>query len=124
MFPPKKGKPKKNLVQSILHPIRRVTKRADGTLRIVKDSYSNHKVDWWTINKQILERDDYRCRATLTDADGSNRRRCTHSKASGHRLEVHHVKELSKGGKTIAANLITLCERCHHARHKHLRGTH
>lgn len=118
-----KVKKKKSVMQQLLHPIRKVTRRADGVMRIVKDSYSNGKVDWWTINKQVLERDDYRCRATLRNRDGSTKR-CTNSRASGARLEVHHVKELSKGGKTIMANLITLCERCHCQRHAHMKGKH
>lgn len=119
-------KKKKSALQQLLHPIKRTTQRADGVVRIVKDSYSNGKQSWWTINKQILERDDYRCRAHLRNPDGTTRR-CTNSKAGGFTLEVHHVKPLSKGGKTISANLITLCERCHNARHSHLqrsRGKH
>lgn len=118
-----KPKKKKSLMQSILHPTRYVKKRADGTVRIVRDSYSSHKVDWWTINKQVLERDDYRCRATLINPQDGTKRRCTRSKANGDKLEVHHVKELSKGGKTISANLITLCESCHNKRHRHLQRT-
>lgn len=109
----------KSKVQQILHPIRRVSKRADGTLRIVRDSYHNHKQSWWDICKIVLERDDHRCRAVRVLPNG-RKLRCTHSKLSEHRLEVHHVKPLSRGGKTITANLITLCERCHQQRHAHL----
>lgn len=128
MWPTKKkgltiGKKKKSLTQQTLHQVRRVSTGANGVVRIVRDSYSNHKQGWWEINKQVLERDDHRCRATLVNADGT-KHRCTRSKAGGYRLEVHHVKELSKGGKTIMANLITLCEACHCRRHKHMQGKH
>ena len=118
-----KAKPKKSKISQILHPTRFVKKRVDGTLRIVRDGYSNGKQDWWTISKQVLERDGYQCRATLVDSSGS-RRRCPHSRATGHRLEVHHIKELSRGGKTIKSNLITLCESCHIKRHHHLKRQH
>lgn len=113
----------KNKISAILHPQRFVKRRVDGTLRIVRDGYSNARQDWWTISKKVLERDGYQCRATLIDDSGS-RRRCPNSRHTGHRLEVHHIKELSKGGKTIMANLLTLCERCHRQRHHHLKRNH
>ena len=34
------------------------------------------------------------------------------------RLEAHHLIERSRGGKDTLANLITLCEDCHHQLHK------
>lgn len=45
--------------------------------------------------------------------------RCQGCGAAG-RLEVHHRKRLSDGGEPYAAeNLIVLCRRCHHDRHRH-----
>lgn len=114
----------KSKTSSILHPTRFVSRRADGTVRIVRDSYHNTKQSWWDMCKRILERDGYRCRAVHVGPDGQ-KVRCPHSRTTGHRLEVHHVKPLSRGGKTIPSNLICLCDDCHSKRHVHMRrGTH
>ncbi len=48
----------------------------------------------------ILKRDGFRCCI------------CGSSQADGVKLEVDHIIPVSKGGKTIADNLQTLCERC------------
>lgn len=93
-----------------------VRRRSDGTVSIVRDRYSNNKHSWFEIRKKVLERDGYRCAALIKDSKG-NVCRCN----STNRLQVHHRKPLSKGGKTTALNLITLCERCHEARHTHMK---
>lgn len=48
----------------------------------------------------ILRRDHYKCQI------------CGRSKNEGAKLEVDHIIPLSKGGKTIDANLQTLCHEC------------
>lgn len=113
VFAPKQ----KTRTQQILNKTRFVSKRADGTLRIVRDSYHNTDQTWWAMQKRVCSRDSNQCRAVTVDSSGA-RVRCTHSKPD-YKLHCHHVKPLSKGGKTIIANLILLCEDCHHKRHKH-----
>ena len=49
----------------------------------------------------VLERDGYKCQ------------QC----GSRHRLEVHHVKPLSKGGSPHPDNCKTLCRNCHISLH-------
>lgn len=54
------------------------------------------------VMKQVLKRDDYRCRGC-----GTTRH-----------LEVHHIIFRSQGGKDEPSNLVTLCRRCHQRAHK------
>jgi 5-methylcytosine-specific restriction endonuclease McrA len=35
--------------------------------------------------------------------------------------DVHHLIELSGGGRTVMSNLVTICKTCHARRHPHLR---
>ena len=49
---------------------------------------------------EILKRDGYRCRI------------CGRSAQDGVKLEVDHIVPVSKGGKTVASNLQTLCWDC------------
>lgn len=49
---------------------------------------------------KIIKRDGYRCRA------------CGFAVQDGARLHVDHIKPVSKGGKTKAENLQTLCAAC------------
>ena len=44
--------------------------------------------------------------------------RCQQCHKQGVRLEAHHLQFRSNGGKDTLANLITLCEQCHHLLHK------
>lgn len=48
----------------------------------------------------IMKRDNYRCRI------------CGSTSSDGIKLHVDHIKPVSKGGKTLAENLQTLCDRC------------
>ncbi len=54
---------------------------------------------------QILDRDRFAC------VD------CGTPRAGGVRLEVHHVKWVSRGGSNDRDNLVTLCNACHAGRH-------
>lgn len=58
-------------------------------------------IDGKTI-RQVLERDDYRCRGC-----GNTRH-----------LELHHIIFRSQGGTDEADNLVTLCRRCHQRTHR------
>ena len=80
----------------------------NGTARIRRDSYSNTQTDWWTIRKEVFERDGGKCQSRDTG------RVCLKPG-----VDVHHVLSLSRGGTTTKPNLITLCELCHQARHRH-----
>ena len=53
--------------------------------------------NWREISEKAKKRDGYKCR------------KCD----STDRLEVHHIIRVSRGGRTILANLITLCHACH-----------
>lgn len=61
---------------------------------------------------EILERDVFRCQdcgASRGDPDV--------------RLQVHHLREVSRGGSNDPVNLITLCSNCHAGRHAVAPGT-
>jgi predicted restriction endonuclease len=53
---------------------------------------------WDVIRRATLARDGYRCR--LCGAPNAT-------------LQVHHLLEVSRGGRTEPSNLLTLCEDCH-----------
>jgi 5-methylcytosine-specific restriction endonuclease McrA len=57
---------------------------------------------WRELSRQIKIRDCWRC---------------TSCKDNRH-LEVHHRVPLKYGGTNAPSNLITLCSKCHHARHQ------
>jgi len=44
--------------------------------------------------------------------------RCQHCHKQGARLEAHHIQYRQLGGKDTLANLLTLCEYCHHRLHE------
>jgi hypothetical protein len=66
-------------------------------------------MDWIPPREQArdaaLNRDDHTCRECGADRDDA------------HRLEAHHVRPSADGGPDAAANLITLCARCHRDKH-------
>lgn len=107
---------KKTGVQAILHSVRFKKARADGSLRIVRDTYNTKGAgSWWQIQKEVLARDGHQCTARITLSSGRTVRcpNTTH-------LHVHHLTRLSVGGITDKGRLATLCEACHHKRHAHL----
>jgi 5-methylcytosine-specific restriction endonuclease McrA len=67
--------------------------------------------DWSTISKAVIARDGNKCR------------RCGCTSAEGNRLNAHHIIRVSQGGRTIMANLKTLCHKCHSKEpgHGHMR---
>lgn len=83
-------------------------RRANGTARIKRDSYSNSTTNWWDIRKEVFERDDKKCQSRIGG------RACLKPG-----VDVHHIIPLSRGGTTTKGNLITVCESCHQARHRH-----
>lgn len=85
-------------------------RRNNGVTRIVRDNYTK---DWYTVVKEVLERDDYQCR----HVDAGETKHC----GSKDDLEVHHIVPLSRGGKTVKSNLMTLCGNHHGHRHPHLK---
>ena len=89
-----------------------VRKSASGTARIVRDSYSNtnSKTQWWTIRKEVFDRDGGKCQSMLGG------RLCLKPA-----VDVHHIRSLSRGGTTTKSNLLSLCKECHEARHAHMR---
>lgn len=59
--------------------------------------------NWYEIRVQVLERDGHQCIRKRPD--------CTAN------LDVHHIHPKYFGGSHNLSNLITLCDRCHSARH-------
>lgn len=89
-----------------------------GVTRIVRDTYrkkpllntKSAKADtWWSICAKVKARDGYKCVQCRTPE----------RKEKGGYLHVHHIRELSKGGQTVMSNLISLCDKCHHTKHRH-----
>ena len=76
---------------------------------------SNYKVgymartlpsDWATRRREVLRRDDFRCRNCGRNED-----------MRGVSLEVHHIIPRKRGGDHQKYNLITLCSHCHDHAH-------
>lgn len=71
--------------------------------------FPDYPSNWDQIKKEVKKRDNYTCR------------RCnTRHPPNSPYLKVHHKKPLSKGGKTVKSNLVTLCRKCHKVKHPHL----
>lgn len=86
-----------------------------GKQQIVRDGYhsKNKEQTWWQIADEVRRRDGNCCTACqITAKDAMDQQ--------GKGLQVHHIRSLSKGGRTVMSNLATLCERCHSKRHKHM----
>jgi 5-methylcytosine-specific restriction endonuclease McrA len=82
-------------------------KRSGGVSRIIRDNYGK---TWYQTIAEVLERDDKQCQNRLFTG------KCL----SKDHVQVHHIKPLSKGGKTEKSNLITLCRACHEMKHPHM----
>jgi len=84
-----------------------------GVTRIRRDGYStvngfSKNNSWWEISAQVRKRSGGMCE------DHASRG----LKVPG--VEVHHIRPLSKGGRTVLSNLLHLCLGCHNRRHNHL----
>lgn len=66
--------------------------------------------DWSAISAGVIKRDGC-CR------------KCGATSTPGNKLRAHHIIPVSKGGRTVPYNLMTLCDRCHAKQpgHGHLR---
>lgn len=71
--------------------------------RIPTTSYHGYGPEWPLISLDIRHRDNYTCRSC---------------RATGCRLNVHHILEVDMGGTHDQSNLITLCSKCHVRGHK------
>jgi len=72
--------------------------------------FPKYPTGWPIIIKRVKKRDNFTCQDCKTK----------HPPWSKY-LDVHHKVPLSKGGKSIDKNLVTLCYRCHSKYHLHLR---
>lgn len=63
--------------------------------------------EWEKIRTAVLVRDCYCCRRCRKSVRGKPR-------------HVHHILPLSRGGRTVMLNLITLCVPCHEKMHHHM----
>lgn len=101
---------------------------ASGVTKIVRDTYHKDKTrvtlkkaglkvkdDWYTLRDRVLKRDNFRCKQCNVK-HGSDDPNKLGKKVW---LQVHHIRELSKGGMTVMSNLICLCHKCHLTRHRH-----
>lgn len=82
-------------------------RRKNGVSTIVRDSYrsSDANGSWWELVRQAQKRDGNQC--------GS----CSYR---GPGIERHHIVPLSRGGRNVLSNIISLCEKCHAKRHSHM----
>lgn len=85
-----------------------------GVTKIRRDGYStvngfSKQNSWWEISAQVRKRAKGMCE------DHASR---GFSGIKG--VEVHHIRPLSNGGRTVLSNLIHLCKNCHDRRHTHL----
>ncbi len=78
--------------------------RKSGVTRIVRDNYGDKISDWRALAKEVKQRDGNKCV------------QCS----STEELDVHHIVPLSKGGRTVKSNLITLCKYHHEGKHSHM----
>jgi hypothetical protein len=69
--------------------------------------FDGYPSDWEELSKAVRERDGYRC---------------SYCRSSDLVLHTHHVIPLSRGGSNAMSNLMTLCEKCHRAKHPHMKG--
>lgn len=90
-----------------------------GVTRIIRDTYKKKQVPkllqpvvetWWSLCKKVRQRDRHKC--VKCGAPENPKEKIWH--------DVHHIIELSRGGRTVLSNLILLCKKCHKKRHKHL----
>lgn len=79
----------------------------NGVTAIKRDGYGG---DWFSLVKEVKERDGYRCLKCSAPEDP----------AHGVYHDVHHIRELSRGGRTVKSNLLTICKKCHARKHTHL----
>lgn len=79
------------------------SRSVNGVSRIRRDTYGK---DWYTTVNEVQKRDGMQCMHPGCKAMVS--------------LHTHHARALTRGGTTSKANLITLCEEHHEARHKHM----
>lgn len=71
--------------------------RSGLTTKIRRTKDKAYGKDWLSLRQSIVERDRNICK------------KCGGTVG----LEVHHIIPISKGGRNIQANLITLCKSCH-----------
>lgn len=81
--------------------------KAGSVARIVRDDYRSPE-DWSAVKLEVLRRDRYCCTKCGVSVRGTNER------------AIHHIIPLSRGGRTVASNLTTLCDPCHESKHRHM----
>jgi 5-methylcytosine-specific restriction endonuclease McrA len=82
----------------------------NGVSRIKRDSYGPQ---WFTLAAEVRKRDNYTCCHPGCGLKENPKEKIYH--------HVHHIVPLSRGGTSTKGNLITLCEKHHEQRHKHMR---
>lgn len=72
-------------------------------IRRTKEQAYGTRTSWAAMRRAVLQRDNYKCR------------QCNRKEF----LQVDHIIQVSKGGRTILPNLWTLCDTCHAKRPGH-----
>ncbi len=82
-------------------------RRKNGVSTIVRDSYSTSSANgsWWDLIAQAAKRDGNKCSDCPYVGPG---------------IERHHITPLSRGGRNVLSNIISLCPTCHAKRHSHM----
>lgn len=91
-------------------PSVRFSRSSGGVTKIKRDSYGE---DWRTMTAAVRRRDQFKCVFCQKPEDMKSDPKVYH--------DVHHLIELSGGGRTVMSNLVTICKTCHARRHPHLR---
>lgn len=84
-------------------------KSENGTVQESKLNFSKNKREKVNLSTRynILKRDNYRC-AVCGSSPSNN---------TCKRLEIDHIKPVSRDGSNISSNLRTLCEKCNSGKH-------
>jgi 5-methylcytosine-specific restriction endonuclease McrA len=75
-------------------------------LRAVQNDYKARSIGTWGLKDKLIRQRGKRCE------------RC----GASSRLEMHHIKRVIDGGKSVPENLLLLCPTCHRAETKKQRG--
>lgn len=83
-----------------------------GVSRIVRDNYGPN---WFSICKEVRARDKGLCGFCGKPE----------SRKDGVYHDVHHLRRLADGGRTVLSNLILCCDSCHEKRprHQHMKNS-
>ena len=95
------------LTQELIEAESRLYKLRRNEIASANQAFSGYPPDWGARREQVLRRDSNTCQTCG--------RRFTAKDL--HRLHIHHIQELSRGGDNSLENLTALCMTCHAREH-------